>query len=305
MPTDILPERLKLAIRELTPQQSDRLRKIAEQRGISGGGINGWIASAAGIPTQSMLADMCGGRTPGYRYHEELAGLLQVELSWLRGDDAAAPDWQLPPLDAWERYAMRIDGLWHRAHGPHQRVEESASEVRVAPADEQRIARLLSLPLGHADLGRLAGGRYASCEFAVVVRFAEHLGLAAPSHPEHLRRGQEIAVIVERRVEQALKLARRRYARFLLPPRLFQAARLGLVGLKARQAYLGKSQQTIDDCIEVLWRQQYLRRGEPKRSPPEQFMRETERSAWTPLPRILARYPDDADFTQAYDSSSG
>ena len=305
MPTDILPERLKLAIRELTPQQNELLRQAAEERGILGGGINGWIAVLAGIPTQSMLADMSSGRTPGFRYHAELAAVLQVELAWLRGDDAAAPDWILPPLDAWERYSTRIDVQWHRINGPRPGLEESASEVRVSPAEEHRIARMLSLPLGHADLGRLAGGRYSSCDFAVVVRFATQLGLASPSHPEHLRRGQEIAMVVERRVDQALKLARRRYARFLLPPRLFQAARLGLVGMKARQAYLGKNQQTIDDCIEVLWRQQYLRRGEPKRSPPDQFVRETDRAAWTPLPRILARYPDDGDFTQAYDSTSG
>ena len=300
-----MPERLKLAIQELTQAQIGRIEEAAKQRGMLGGGINGWVAMVAGIPTQSMLADITGGRTPGYRYHSDLAELLQVELKWLCGDDEAAPDWVLSPLDAWERYSTRIDVQWHRINGPRQGLEESASEVRVAPAEEHRIARLLSLPLGHADLGRLAGGRYASCDFAVVVRFATQLGLASPSHPEHLRRGQEIAMVVERRVDQALKLARRRYARFLLPPRLFQAARLGLVGMKARQAYLGKNQQTIDDCIEVLWRQQYLRRGEPKRSPPDQFVRETDRAAWTPLPRILARYPDDGDFTQAYDSTSG
>jgi len=293
-----------LAIRELNADQTARIQAAATAAGIIGGGIHGWIAALVGMPTPSTLADMMSGRTPGYRYHSDLATQLGVRLEWLQGDDRQAPDWSLSPLDAWERFAGKVETHWHRLGQVRQRGDDTASEAHVAPADEHRVARLLGLPLGHADLTRLAGGRLAACDFDVVVRFAVQLGQKAPIHSEHLRRGHEIARLVENRLEQALKTARRRYARFLLPPRLFQAARLALIGLKAQRAYQGRDQQVIDDCLEVLWRQQHLRRGDARPIPLEQFMRETSRSAWTPLTRLNARYPEEADFAQTYDSRS-
>ena len=305
MPSDLLPERLKLAIRNLAPHQVEHLQAAAAVRGISGGGVNGWLAALVGMPTPSILADVTAGRTPGYRYQADLARLLGVELAWLHGDDAAAPDWILPALDAWERLVRRIETASARLGGHGRSGEESATEIRVAPADEQRIARLLDLPLGHADLGRLAAGRLAACEFANVQRFNDRLGLATLVHVEHLQRGQEIARIVEARLEQALRTARRRYSRFLLPPRLFQLARLGLVTLKAQRAFQDRDQQTVDDCLEMLWRQQYLRRGEPKGTPHERFTRETGRGGWTPLSRLLSRYADDGDFVAAYQTTIG
>lgn len=297
-------DRLDLAIETIAPQHEAALRSDLEKRGETAAGRRGLVALAAGLPTASMLSDIIAGRTPGTRYHDRLAAAVNVDKAWLHGDDSCAPDWHLSPLAAWERWASRIEGHWQRLAGrsaPAQ--DESVSEIRAAPAQEQRLARLLGLPLGHADLGRLASCRLAACEFQVVVRFAQHLGLPAPSHPEHLQTGQGIARIVDERVESALKTVRRRYSRFMLPPKLFQAARLALAGLKAQRSHQAKEVQTVDDCLEMLWRQQLLRSGQAKKSAPEAFCRETCRGAWTPLNRILARYPEEDDFERHYDTS--
>ena len=297
-------ERLNLAIEKLSAPQEGILRDDLEKRGVTAAGRRGLVALSAGLPTASMLSDIIAGRTPGARYHDQLASAVKVDKAWLHGDDSCAPDWQLAPLAAWERWATRIEEQWQRVAGRRANPQEdSVSDIRAAPAQEQRIARLLGLPLGHADLGRLASGRLATCDFQVVVRFALQLGLPEPTHPEHLQAGQAIARIVEERVELALKTVRRRYSRFMLPPKLFQAARLALAGLKAQRSHQAKEVQTVDDCLEMLWRQQLLRSGQPKKSAPEAFGRETGRGAWTPLNRILARYPEDDDYTQHYDTS--
>lgn len=297
-------ERLNLAIEKLTSPQEDSLRTDLESRGLSATGRRSLVALSSGLPTASMLSDIIAGRTPGSRYHEPLAAALKVDKAWLAGDDHCAPDWQLTPLAAWERWAARIEEQWLKLAGRQASLQEdSVSEIRVAPAQEQRIARLLGLPLGHVDLGRLASCRFATCDFGVVVRFSVQMGLTGPAHPEHLQAGQVIARIVEERVELALKTVRRRYSRFMLPPKLFQAARLALSGLKAQRSHQAKEVQTVDDCLEMLWRQQLLRAGQPKRSAPETFCRETGRGAWTPLNRILARYPEDDDYAQHYDTS--
>ena len=297
-------ERLNLAIENLSSPQEEALRHDLEKRGETAAGRRGLVAMAAGLPTASMLSDIIAGRTPGTRYHDQLAAAVNVERAWLHGDDACAPDWRLTALAAWERWATRIEAQWLRLAGRRSEPQEdSLSEIRAAPALEQRIARLLGLPLGHADLGRLACGRLATCDFPIVVRFALQMGLPDPTHPEHLQAGQAIARIVEERVESVLKTIRRRYSRFMLPPKLFQAARLALAGLKAQRSHQTKEVQTVDDCLEMLWRQQLLRSGQAKKSAPEAFCRETGRGAWTPLNRILARYPEDADYAQHYDSN--
>lgn len=295
------PERLEAAIAHWS--------EAAEQAARTGRevppGRRSLIAAAAGLPTASMLADMTSGRTPGHRYREALADLLQVDRAWLvEGAPARRPDWLLHPLEAWERWCERIGDAWKRHGGAMpQAQEESGLGRQPGPVDEERIARLLGLPFGHADLPGLASLRLTSVAFPTVLRFAKALRLPEPTHPDILARGQEFAQVVDSRVQKAIAVTRRRYQRYLLPPRLFKAARLGLMTLKAQRAYQGRSQAVLDDALEVLWRQQYLRRSDDRPAMPDICLRETGRGGWTPLSRIQGRYQADEECEGTFQSS--
>lgn len=303
MTSPTLPhERLDAAICNLSQRQKERLAQELRERGQEVPGLRGMITVLAGLPTTSVLSDMTAGRTPGQRHVETLARVLGVSRDWLAGDDRQAPDWCLEPLAAWERFAERLGERWRSLAGRRTGADRSSAHLASDPADAQRIARLLTLPLGHAVPSLLAEGRFTACDYDEIERFAIVLGLTEPTHPDHLRSGQAIAKVVDVRVEQAIALARRRYARFLLPPRLFRLARLALVGLKALRSHQGKTVQAVDDCLEVLWRQQLMRRGIDRRQIPEAFTRETGRAGWSPLSQMQGRYPEDEDFSLAYDS---
>jgi hypothetical protein len=269
-------------------------------------GRRGLLAQLAGMPAKSMLADMTSGRTPGHRYRQKLAEVLRIDLAWLEGDDQHCPDWVLSPLEAWERFSERLGAAWKvRAGIANVQGQDDSRAIQSSAADEDRIARILGFPLGHRDLGSLSTFRYAQVSDETLSAFAAALGLPPPSHPHLLAQGRQVALVVEDRIERTVAVIKRRYARFLLPPRLFKAARLGLVGLKAQRVHQGRSQQTIDDCLEVLWRQELLLKGRDRAPMSIACQRETGRQAWTPLSRIRARYSEDEDIEDAFHSTVG
>jgi hypothetical protein len=294
--SDPFPQRLDLALNALSQRQQERLLERARTAGNPVGGIRGAVSALAGMKMPSFLSDMVAGRVPGHRYREILSGLLEVDLAWLTGDDSRAPDWALPPLDAWERFSFRIMDHWRRINGGRQgHPDDTSQDLRGAPADEQRIARMLDLRLGSVDPGRLAAGRLVDCDLAVVLRFALQLGLPEPTHPEHLARGQEIARVVDQRLQSQSRTLRRRYNRFYLPPRLFNLTRIALIGQKAQRIHQGKDVTPVDDTLEILWRQQLLRSGQPRLTIPRDFTVDTGRTAWTPLSQLQARYAAKTD----------
>jgi hypothetical protein len=302
MTITLLHERLDAAITNLSQRQKDRLAHELSERNQEAAGLRGTIAVLAGLPTTSVLSDMTAGRTPGQRHQAALARVLGISHEWLAGDDRHCPDWALEPLPAWERFAEQLTERWRLLAGRKASLDRSSGHLAADPADAQRIARLMELPLGHTIPSLLADGRFTTCDYDQLERFAVVVGLPEPTHPEHLRTGQTIARVVSVRVEQALALARRRYARFLLPPRLFSLTRLALVGLKAQRSHQGKTVQAVDDSLEVLWRQQLVRRGTDRRHLPESFTRETGRASWTPLAQMQARYPENDDPSAVYNS---
>lgn len=309
MPSKLPPSlpfarRLSLAI-DHWPEEAEQGHR--EQLRDAPPGRRGLLAQLAGMPTASMLADMTSGRTPGHRYREKLAEVLLIDLAWLEGDDTLCPDWLLSPLEAWERFAERLGAAWKiRSGGAAAQGHEESGIARLSTAaDEDRIARILGYPLGHRDLGYLASLRYAHVADETLLAFAGALGLPPPSHPNQLCQGRQMALVVEDRIERTVAVVKRRYARFLLPPRLFKAARLGLAGLKAQRVHQGRSQQIIDDCMEVLWRQELLLLGRDRAPMSQACQRETGRQAWTPLSRIRARYPEDEDIEGAFQSTGG
>jgi hypothetical protein len=295
-------ERLDRSITALSGRQRENMDKELVARGLTATGVRGTVSILAGLPTPSVLSDMTSGRTPGQRHHEALARTLGVSQAWLVGDDSQCPDWYLEPLAAWERFNERLGQRWRTLAGRSVGQERSSGHTPKDPVDSARIARLMALPQGHSVPALLSDGHYVLCDYDQLERFAVVVGLPEPTHPEHLRTGQTIARVVSVRVEQALALARRRYARFLLPPRLFSLTRLALIGLKAQRSHQGKTVQAVDDSLEVLWRQQLVRRGTDRRQIPEAFTRETGRASWTPLAQMQARYPEDDDPSAVYNS---
>ena len=305
-----MAKRLQAAIDHLSPQQEARLRTIMNERGVKGG-LKAGIAVVAGLPTPSVLSDILAGRTPGQRHLEGLATALGVTTAWLQGDDRNPPCWILTPLAAFRAWAGQLGDALSRRHVRNQR---SASEAGVIERDgagpnqalEVALALALRLRQGDANLTAIAAGRMSHVEIDILLRLAVHLGLEEPTHPDHLRLGQTLAREVDAEIELALKHLRRRYERFLLPARLLQLARLALVGLKATRSWQGRPAQPVDDCLEILWRQQLVRRGTSRRTVPNAFTRETGRAGWTPLAELQRRYPDEGlDAEAPYDSHPG
>ena len=302
----LLAERLQAAIDHLSPQQETRLRAIMDERGVKGG-LKAGIAVAAGLPTPSVLSDILAGRTPGQRHLEGLAATLGVTTAWLQGDERSAPLWSLTPLAAFRAWAVQLGDALSRRHGRNQR---SASEAGVLergsspnPTLEVALAVMLRLRQGDANLTAIAAGRWSHAEMEVLLRLVTYLGLEEPTHHDHLRLGQAMAKEVDVEIELALKHLRRRYERFLLPTRLFQLTRLALVGIKAARSWQGRSSIPVDDCLEILWRQQLVRRGTSRRAVPNAFTNETGRAGWTPLAELQRRHPDDGlDLEAPYDS---
>ena len=294
--SDPLPDRLRLAIDHLTVRQVEVIQQRAATLSC-GPGLRTQIAALCQMPTASTLSDMMSGRIPGTKYQEALAELLQISVSWLNGDDNAAPDWALSPLVAWERFAGRVQLAWNRKTGRASPVSDDDSQtgIPVTATDEHRIARMLGLPLGSLEVTRIATQRYALCPFDALVRFAQALDVPPLLDAAHVEHGQSTARMVSERVEHALVTAKRRYQRYLLPPRLFRMVRLGLSGIKAQRQHQGKELRAVDDALEVLWRQHLLRSNTAKRELPSAFFEDTGRGAWTPLNIICQRYPDDED----------
>jgi transcriptional regulator with XRE-family HTH domain len=302
----LLAERLQAAIDHLSPHQEARLQAIMEERGIKGG-IKAGIAMVAGLPTPSVLSDILAGRTSGQRHLEGLASTLGVSIAWLNGDDRSAPLWSLSPLAAFRAWSEQLAHALSRRHSRNQRSASDAGVIERGPSPnttlEVELAIMLQLRQGDANLAAIAAGRWSHVDLEILLRLATYLTLEEPTHPEHLRMGQAMAKEVDVEIEAALKQLRRRYERFLLPTRLFQLVRLALVGLKATRSWEGRSPAVVDDCLEILWRQQLVRRGASRRAVPNAFVRETGRSGWTPLAELQRRHPDDGiDMEAPYDS---
>ena len=287
-------DRLELAIVHWTERQQNRIRTTLAQPPE---GSKGLLSSALGMASPSQLSDILSGRTQGLRYRDTLAELLEVERAWLEGDDEVAPDWALPPLDAWERFALRLDLAWDNCRAQKTMTSEDSGTMQIdLVADESRLARLLKLPYGDANLALLAGRRWAEVPDALLLLLQDALGLSPVTHPEHLALGRCLALAVQARVQRAVATISKRYQRFFLPPHLFKLARLGLAGLKGQRIHHSKGHQPIDDCLELLWRQALMARGESRPLMPEPAMRETGRSSWTSLDRLQARYSHTEDI---------
>ena len=308
--SDQFSERLLSAFLHLSPDRKEEIRTQMEKLGI-GGGLKAGIARLVGIRTQSLLSDMLAGRAKGHRYRKQLAELLGVSDAWLSGDDAEQPDWCLQPGEAYQRLCRRIRRAWAARSGGVVRdavdtPDEDSSRNRLWSAwlddqdrrrrseecDRALIAEGLGLDPESADVDWLAASRYERVPFDLLLRFAEWLAVPRLSHPDVAREGHRAVQIALAHQEWLAKAIQARIDRCYLPPHLFQLARRALVREREELRDTGRSTQEIDDCLELLWRQQQRRDkrdSHGSQAVPNEFTADTGRGEWTDLRLIQNR----------------
>lgn len=315
---DEFPVRLAEAIGQLPPERRAGIRARMDELRI-GGGLKAGIARLVGLRSPSLLSDMLAGRARGERCRAQLAALLGVSEAWLAGDDRDAPPWRQLPGEYWLTWARPLREAWARRCGFALGGEEAgASPLERAHSDSERfsgaaqpaidrraIARAVLVSPADEAVDELARGRFERVPFDLLLALADHLGTPRPSHPEHARAGHAALGEALRHREWLARELAARLRRHALPPRLFQLARLALSTLKSSRAYQGKDVEAVDDCLELLWRQQLQPADDPWRDtpdPPPAFTDETSRPRWTPSRTLRARYDADADPFQRYAS---
>lgn len=304
--SDQFSERLLSAFLHLSPDRKEEIRTEMEKLGI-GGGLKAGIARLVGIRTQSLLSDMLAGRAKGHRYRKQLADLLGVSDAWLSGDDNEPPDWCLQPGEAYQRLCRRLRRGWAARSG------RAVRETVDTPDDDSSRNRLWSVWLDDQDRRRhseepdrvliadglvdldaddadwLAASRYERVSFATLMCFAEWLGLPRLSHPEVAREGHRAVQIALAHQEWLAKAIQARIDRCYLPPHLFTLARRALVNERETLKASARDTQEVDDCLELLWRQQQRRDkrdSSGNQTVPNEFTADTGRAAWSDL-RLL------------------
>lgn len=295
--TEIFSQRLLSAFLHLSKQQQAAIQAQMAKRGLVGG-IKSGIARLVGIRTPSMLSDMLAGRVRGERYRRQLGELLGVSESWLAGDDTDQPDWAVSPNEAYQRFCRRLRRAWAMKRGaptvdPFDLSDDDSSSNRMwmswlrdeeieqhaEVAERQQIAQALTIADGVADW--LAAGRYERVDFALLERFNTWVGLPPLTHPDVVRAGHRMVQTALAHQEWVERVIEERIDRYALPADLFVLMRELLIQKRASQSDR-RSIMAIDDCLELLWRQQ-LRREHGVRRPlvPAEFTAETGRTAWT------------------------
>ena len=294
-PERIEPTRLVEAINHITPAREAQLRETHGEDG----GIKQVVSRASGLPGSSTLSDILSGRLPGTRHVAALASALQVDPHWLMGrnDPEFMPDWSLSPYAAFDRFRRRLESalrrlLQYRGRGLN---EEDSGTSAVSMLDEERLSRMLGIPQGSKAISDILSNHYEQA--ALEHLFGLHRVLRLPHHldVDHLARGQEIANEVAQHINTQQAGSRRRYERYLVSGRLFRMARMALVGIRGQRQYQGKDLAAIDDCLELLWRQQGLAVGRQRTIVPPEFTAETGRTAWTPLGELQRRWPAEGE----------
>lgn len=276
----VFADRVAQAIRQLSTAQVATLR----QRFPDSSGNHALVAAACGMKNQSLLSDILARRMPGTKYKGRLADVLGVDLAWLEGTGGEEPDWALPAITAWRRFAERLG----RLNVPFD------DEISAHPEEHHRQHAQATLLASRYGLDSrtpvskaLAAARYAEVPFDVVLQHARQSGLAEPTHPEHLRAGHAMWAVVQSEVEKEIHRAKRRFHRYLPPPSLFAVIRQTL--LEQRRARTDTS-PGINDALEMLWRQQWLAEDRPRSLRPEALQDDTGRTHWTRLGELRARW---------------
>lgn len=290
----ILPERLDAAIDRCPADRRAGILGAASM--IAARGFKGALVVAAGLPSASVLADLLAGRQSGRRHADGLAHVLGVTAEWLLGSDdlANVPDWTMTPFAAWARWRERLRHAWRRSpyHLDQACGDSTYSEAGLGHAQRphatsiQHLLDLLEVDRHQQaeTLRLLADAAFETLPFALLLRLADRLGLIRPGDVEHVCRGHGIAIIVEQALAPRLEEQRRRFRRYLVPPRLHPLLRRLLN--TARAEVDQHEQADLDDLAELLWRQ-VLRAGRQRRLPlPEGFVADTGRRTWKPL-RLL------------------
>jgi len=305
--SDQFSERLLSVFLHLSPDRKEEIRIQMEKLGL-GGGLKSGIARMVGIRTQSLLSDMLAGRAKGHRYRKQLADLLGVSEVWLAGDDSDPPDWCLQPGEAYQRLCRRIRRAWALRSGravPQalESPEDDSSRNRLwsvwlddqdrrrhsDEGDRAVIAEGLGLEVDDPDVDWLAASRYERVSFDVVTRFGEWLGVPRLSHPAVACEGHHAVQIALAHQEWLAKAIQARIDRCYLPPHLFALARRSLMRERMETQARGRTTQELDDCLELLWRQQQRRDKRDSsgmQAVPNEFTADTGRAVWTDL-RVL------------------
>ena len=289
----VFAERLEQAIASLTvAQQEALLARAPEARGLKAA-----IAQVAGLPSPNVLSDILAGRVPGSKYREPLAAAVATDLAWLEGTGETAPDWALSPVGAWCRFADRLEEAAKRARvlTGHEQSTLPIPDAVKGRQDAVALARELDQDPRNPALQELIAGRFTQAPLDLVWRYAERLGIARPTHPEHLARGREHWLACEDELSRRLSEATGRLRRMLPPTHLFRLIRAALVDRRQSQLYQGESTQDIEDAMELLWVQQCYLHQRPRGVVPKAFSEETGRRSWSRLRDIQARHGGDHD----------
>ena len=282
--------RIAAAIAALTPEQCAALEVDRQRRGLAG--RKQAIAALAGITSPSVLSDMLADRVVGLRHHAALAEVLAVDVRWLRDGVEPVPDWMLPPMEAFERWADGLLARWHR----HPGNRHAGDDVR---ASAVRLAAFLGQEHGVEPWSRAIAGRLAAQPVSAWLLLTEFLGCAPPAHHEHLCAGHRLTAVVEVRLQSWRRRLRRRQDRLALPGQVFRVTRLALVTLRHQYRNRPALVTAFDDALELLWRQQALRHRLGANIP-EGLTRDTGRTTWSSLVELHQRHHDDQDWQQPW-----
>lgn len=296
---DIYSQRLLSAFVHLSKQQQAAIQAQLTKQGIKSG-IKSGIARLVGIRTPSMLSDMLAGRVKGERYRQQLSVLLGVAEAWLNGDDSQAPDWAVTPSEAYQRFCRRLRRAWAIRSGASigdafDPSDDDSSSNRLWMAwlrDDEKKSHadlalrqqiIAALTIGEVAADWLAAGRYERVDFENLQRFSAWIGLPPLTHPDVVLAGHRTVQTALAHQEWVERVIEERIDRYALPADLFRMVRESLQGQRAK---LMRDRQatttTIDDCLELLWRQQLRREHGVKRPPvPSDFAAVTGRATWT------------------------
>jgi hypothetical protein len=294
----IFAERLEQAITSLTgPQQEALLARAPDARGLKAA-----IAQIAGLPSPNVLSDILAGRVPGTKYRQPLAAAVATDLDWLEGTGETAPDWALSAVGAWCRFADRLEEAAKRARfltGHDQSTLPIPNAVKERQ-DAEALARELGQDPRDPAMQDLIAGCFTRAPIELVWRYGERLGIATPTHAEHLARGREHWLACEDELSRRLSQATSRLRRMLPPADLFRLIRAALVDRRQSLLYQGESTQDVEDAMELLWVQQCYLHQRPRGAVPKAFSEETGRKSWSRLRDIQARHSGDDDIEGRY-----
>ena len=290
----IFAARLEQAIVALTEaQQGSLLARAPEARGLKAA-----IAQIAGLPSPNVLSDILAGRVPGTKYRQPLAAAVATDLDWLEGTGELAPDWALSPVGAWCRFADRLEEAAKRARylTGHDQSTLPIPNALKERHDAEALARELGRDPRDPAIQELVAGCFTRPPLELVWRYAERLGIATPTHTDHLARGREHWLACEDELARRLSQATSRLRRMLPPAGLFRLIRAALVDRRQSLRYQGENTQDIEDAMELLWVQQCYLHQRSRGSVPSAFSEETGRKTWSRLRDIQARYTGDDDI---------